>query len=651
MEPGDIGRLVEVSDPRVSPDGTRIAYVVTTVDLPENTYRSSVWVVGADGGQPPARLTSGEHRDAKPRWSPDGGRLSFVSHRSKPGAELYVLDLVAGGEARCVVAPDEEIEDVAWSPDGATIAFTSRDRDDEVYGPEADKDRPPRRIDRLSYRLDSVGWTIDRPRHVWVVPAGGGEARMVTDGPFQDAGVAWSPDGSTLALSSARTETWDVDLISDIYQVPVEGGDPVALTDGTASLTSPSWSPDGRHVAYVWSERTSFARFGQIGVVDTETGEQRLLTTALDRHCAPYLALARDPVWDGAERLLFQVDESGNVPLYAVDLDGNASVIVSGERQVTGFDIAGGTLAAVLATATTLPELYVIDGDGDAQRLTHHSDDFHSAVTAAAPERFTATSSDGTEVEAWLLLPQDATGGDASVPVVLDIHGGPFSQYGNRFFDEFQLLVGAGYAVLYANPRGSSGYGESFARAIRGPRAEVDPGTGWGGADHEDLMAVVDAALERFPELDGDRMAVMGGSYGGYMTSWIIGHSDRFKTAISERALNNMLTFAHTSDIGTLFPAGYIGATHLEDPEEFIRQSPTTYWRDIDTPVLILHSENDLRCPIEQAEDLYVRLKMSGKQVEFVRFPGESHELSRSGNPAHRVTRAGIVLDWFSRTL
>lgn len=664
MQPDDIGRLVEVSDPRVAPDASRIAYVVTTVDLEANAYRSAVWVVAADGGSAAIRLTAGDHRDAKPRWAPDGRRLAFVSHREPPGAELYVLDVGGGGEARRVASSPEEIEDVAWSPDGSRLAYTARHRDEHQYGPDADKDRPARRIDRLSYRLDSVGWTTDRPRHLFTVAVEGGDAgdraenepTMVTAGAFQDAGVAWSPDGRWLAFSSGRTDTWDTDQVADIHRVAATGGDPEALTDGTASLTSPSWSPDGRLVGFVWGDRTSFARFGQIGVVDLESGEQRLLTTALDLHCAPYLAQARDPVWSDEAHLVFQVDEAGNVPLVEVGLDGAHRVIVGGDRQVTGFDVARGTVAATVATATAPPEVFVVDPDGGERCLTRHGEPFLALITPAGPERFTATSRDGTEVEAWLLRPEgagdnDGDGDGDKVPLVLDIHGGPFSQYGNRLFDEFQMLVGAGYAVVYSNPRGSSGYGEPFARAIRGPGAAEDPGTGWGGADYEDLMAVVDAALDRHPELDRDRMAVMGGSYGGYMTSWIVGHTDRFKTAVSERALNNMLTFAHTSDIGASFPAGYIGASHLDDPEEFVRQSPTTYWRDITTPLLILHSENDLRCPIEQAEDLFVRLRMSGKVVEFVRFPGESHELSRSGGPSHRVQRAQVILDWLARTL
>jgi dipeptidyl aminopeptidase/acylaminoacyl peptidase len=234
--------------------------------------------------------------------------------------------------------------------------------------------------------------------------------------------------------------------------------------------------------------------------------------------------------------------------------------------------------------------------------------------------------------------------------MLLNIHGGPFSQYGSRFFDEFQLQTGAGYVVVFANPRGSSGYSEAWGRAIRGVRAEVDPGSGWGGVDYQDLMAVVDEAIARFPFIDPDRVGVLGGSYGGYMTTWMLGHSDRFVAGCSERAVNNMLTLASTSDLNVMFRTE-VGPTHLEDPDAYVRASPITYVDRIRTPLLILHSEDDLRCPISQAEELFVALRLLGRPVEFWRFPGESHELSRSGAPRHRVQRIEIILDWFDRNL
>jgi dipeptidyl aminopeptidase/acylaminoacyl peptidase len=666
MKPVDIADVVEVSDPRVSPDGRTVAFVVTRADLDQNRNASAVWVAGVDAGSlPPVPLTSGETREARPRWSPDGTQLAFVAHPKDKGATLCVVDVDADGDGVTELLEwPEDVEDLVWAPDGRRLVFSARQRDEAQYGPEKDRDRPFRRVDRLQYRLDNVGWTIDRPRHLFAIAVDGdGKPVELTTGPYSDAVPAVSPDGRTIVFSSARTPTWDTDLSTHLYRIALDGddpGEPEQLTAGTTTHGQPAISPDGRHVAFVWGDRHSMMRHGQVGVVDlTATdvaGSERLLTRDLGLHCAPYLAAARDPLWEGDGALLFQVDEAGNVPVYRARLDGAIEKVVGGDRQVVGFDANGGTFAFVATSATEPPDVFVVvggDGDGEERRLTSFAAHFHASHVVATSERFTATSADGTEVEAWVMRPTAAVAPDADGrhPVLLNVHGGPFSQYGNRFFDEFQVQAEAGYAALYCNPRGSSGYSEAFSRGIRGPGAAEDPGTGWGGADYEDVMAVVDEALRRFDFLDASRLGVLGGSYGGYMTSWIIGHTDRFKAALSERALNNMLTFAHTSDIGAHFPAGYLGVNHLEDPDEFVRESPVTYWRDMRTPVLILHAENDLRCPIEQAEDLYVRLKLAGRDVEFVRAPGESHELSRSGAPRHRVERLELVLDWFARKL
>ena len=659
MKPVDIAAIVEVSDARVSPDGRTVAFVVTRPDLDGNRNASAIWVAGVDPGSlPPVPLTSGTQREARPRWSRDGMRLAFVSHPNDKGATLCVVEVQGEGDAVTELLEwPEDIEDLLWTPDGEQLVFTARQRDEAQYGPEKDRDRPFRRVDRLQYRLDNVGWTIDRPRHIFSIAADGNDGKPVelTSGPFSDASPALSPDGSTVVFSAARTDTWDTDLSTHLYLISADGsGEPEQLTAGTTTHGQPAFSPDGRHIAFVWGDRHSMSRHGQVGVIDAldVAASERLLTRDLDLHCAPYLAAAREPLWEDDETLLFQVDEAGNVPVYRARLDGTIEKVIGGDRQVSGFDANGGTLAFAASTATDPADLFVIVGS-EERRLTSFAEQFHAAHAVATPERFTATSSDGTEVEAWVMRPTAIVAADADGrhPVLLNIHGGPFSQYGNKFFDEFQVQAAAGYAVLYCNPRGSSGYSERFARGIRGPGAADDPGTGWGGADYEDLIAVVDEALRRFDFLDASRLGVLGGSYGGYMTSWMIGHTDRFKAALSERALNNMLTFSHTSDIGPHFPAGYLGVSHLDDPDEFVRQSPVTYWREMRTPLLILHSENDLRCPIEQAEDLYVRLKSVGSDVEFVRVPGESHELSRSGAPRHRVERLELILHWFARKL
>ena len=378
--------------------------------------------------------------------------------------------------------------------------------------------------------------------------------------------------------------------------------------------------------------------------MNADGSDRRLLTAALDRQCGPY-PLARAPIWDG-DRLLFGVEDRGNIHLYTVAADGSAApeLHVGGERQIGLYDLRGGSLVFTATTHTEPMELYAgIDGS----RLTDVGKGFSEARELVEAERFVAVSPDGSEVDAWLVRPAGFSAGER-YPVLLSIHGGPFAQYGTGFFDEFQVYAGGGYAVLFANPRGGSGRSEAWARAIRGP---IDGGgPGWGTVDFDDLMAVVDTALERFEFLDPERLGVIGGSYGGFMTSWIVGHTNRFKAALSERAVNNMVSAFGSSDLFWIFERQFGGAM-AEHVDEWLRMSPSTYASDIETPLLVMHSENDLRCGVEQGEHLFTLLRLLDKEVEMVRFPAESHELSRAGSPSHRVQRFEAILEWFDRQL
>lgn len=657
MQPADIATLRSARDPRVSPDGTAVAFVVGSADAEANRYRSQVWLAAADGARPPRPFTAGGHRDSHPRWSPDGRWLAFVSHREGDQATLHVAPVAGGGEVLTVATWPEEVTELAWSPDGTALAFVARHPDEGTVG-VADRDRPPRRITRLFSRHDDEGWVVDRPRHVLVVPADGAEApRVVAGGPFEHGGAAWSPDGRTLATAAGRHPTWDLDRASDVYRVPVgtgpgaQAGEPEAVTPTGAAYAMPSWSPDGRRLALVCGDPTSAPRHAQIGVVPASGGEPTILTAGLDRNCAPYPP-AREPIWEG-DHLLFAVEDAGNVHLYRVAADGSTppARLVGGERQVTAWDAAAGVVAFCASTPTAPAELFVLAaGAGGGERcLTSVGAALTSRRTLVAPERFGAPGPGGAEVEAWLVRPAAFAPG-RRYPVLLNVHGGPFTQYGNVFFDEFQVQAGAGYAVLYANPRGSSGYSEAWGRAIRGPKAAPDPGTGWGGVDAQDLLAVLDTALARFDFLDGDRVGMLGGSYGGYMATWLAAHTDRFAAICSERAVNDVLALEQTSDLASVFSA-QIGVSHLDDPDEYRRQSPLGAADAITVPMLLIHSEDDLRCPVGQAEALFVALRLRGRPVELVRFPGESHELSRSGSPRHRVQRAEIILEFFGRHL
>ena len=617
-----------------------MAYVVNSIDREENTYRGAIWLAAVDGSSPPRQVTAGKKSDGAPRWSPDGSRLAFTSNRDGEKKQLYVLPL-GGGEPVCLTELKEDVAQPVWAPDGTRIAFISR-VPDPAYEETDDKKRLPRRFTRHRYKLDSVGWTGDRRTHLFVVPTdGSGEAVQLTEGDYEHDAPTWSPDSKQIAFSSARDDDWDVQLREAIWVVDAVGGEPRRVTPEDDLYSLPSWSPDGSKLACNWSPGGfDRPRHDRVVVVDIATGERTVLTEELDLQCGAYPSV-REPVWEG-DSLLFAVEEHGNTHVRRVPgAGGDIEPVVSGDVWVNGFDAVGGAVVHAVSTPTMPGEIFAGD-----RRLTEVSKTFSEHAPSQPSERFVAVSTGGAEVEAWLVRPHDLKKGER-YPLLLNIHGGPFTQYGNKFFDEFQAYARAGYAVVYSNPRGSSGYSEDWGRAIRGP---VDGGPGWGSLDYDDLMAVVDAALEQFDLIDPDRLGVMGGSYGGYMTTWIVGHSDRFKAACSERAVNNMLSEFGSADFGW-FHRAYSGVWPFEDVGPYLAQSPTTYASNITTPLLILHSENDLRCPIEQAEHLFTILRLLDREVEFVRFPAESHELTRSGSPFHRVTRLEIVVDWFDRYL
>jgi dipeptidyl aminopeptidase/acylaminoacyl peptidase len=647
MRPEDLYALTSVGDPRLSPDTCRVAYVVNRIDGEANRYRSAIWVAPVDGSEEPRQLTSGERSDGSPRWSPNGRWLAFVSNRNgdeeKAPSQLYVLP-AAGGEPRRLTDGKETVESIAWSPDSQRIAFARRTRD-AGYDEEDERRRPPRRFTRLSYKLDSVGWTGDRRKHLFVVDLDGGE-RQLTDGDCEDDEPAWSPDGGRIVFTSLRGERWDVALVDTLYEleVDVERAEPRRLSQPDEAASMASFSPDGSLIAYRHEpEDGTYPHHGQIAVMGADGSERRVLTSSLDRQCTPY-PLVREPVWDG-DRIAFRVEDGGNVHLYTVPADGSAEpeLRVGGERSVGLYDLRDGRLVYTASTYTRPHELFADDGT----RLTAVCDDFVAASRPVEVERFVAVSADGTEVDAWLVRPPDF---DESrrYPVLLTIHGGPFTQYETGFFDEVQVYAGAAFCVLYSNPRGGSGHSEEWGRAIRGPGDDAGPG--WGTVDYEDLMGVVDSALERFPFLDGERLGVLGGSYGGFMTSWIVGHTNRFKAALSERAVNQLVSAFGSSDVFWVFERQF-GGPMWEHVDDWLRMSPATYAQDIETPVLVVHSENDLRCNVEQGEHLFILLRLLGKEVEMLRFPGESHELSRSGSPLHRVQRFEAILEWFGRYL
>jgi dipeptidyl aminopeptidase/acylaminoacyl peptidase len=636
-----LDRRSSASSPAVSPDGRSIAFSVATIELAENRTVSQVWLAGPNGE--PAPITAGP-RDGQPAWSPDGRWLAFTSGRGEKETEstLHVLPVDGPGEVRTVATMPEGIADVAWSPDGKWLGFTSRTRDAR-YSAKDERAQPPRKIETFFTRLDNVGWIVDRPSHVYVVAADGtGAPQNLTPGPYQHQGLGWLRDSSAVVTSAGRHPGWDLDLATDLYVVPLDG-DVVALTKQTGRYEHASVSPDGSTIAFLGVDDPLVdPQNGKVGVVSVSGGSHRWISEALDRTFAPY-PYARPPVWLDDDTLLVMAEDRGEAHLYrvAVGDGGDPERVTHGAICVQGYDAAGGRIAIAEATVEHPAEIVTLGGPVTRVTASH-----------LGWERFSVPTADGTdEIDAWVMRPAGFER-RRRYPVLLNVHGGPFTQYGETFFDEAQIQAAAGFVVVMCNPRGSSGRHTLWGQSIVGRKHPVvNGGTGWGSVDVDDVLAVIDAALARYPFCDPDRVGMLGGSYGGYMATLLAGrHGSRFRAICSERAVNNMLSEEWASDIGTAFKADH-GVTYLEDPDEYVRMSPIADLRSIDVPMLILHSENDLRCPIIQAEELFMGLRLLGKDVTFYRFPGEGHELTRSGSPLHRQIRAEIVLDWFAEKL
>jgi len=638
MHAQDLSLLRIPSSPTVSADGSLVAVTATRIDLDANAYRSLIWVMPTDGSAAPRRFTNGS-RDFWPRFSPDGRWLAFLrageGDDSKP--QIHLMP-VSGGEPRQLCDHPLGVERLVWSPDSTRIAYIARVPEPGRYGTDEDvppSKEPPRRITTLQFRLDDIGFTFDRRAHVFVLDALAEEPEplQVTRGDFDHDDLAWSPDAAAVAFVSARHPDHDYDQLSDVFVAPAAGGDAVQVTRTTVPASRPAFSPDG---ATIWFCAPS----------DAEGGRSTGLWSVPADGSAPPVRLTGAERWDldnyGVGPLELLVDKDavttvalarGAVHLYRFPADGGEpTCLIGGRRQVQEYARAGGVIAAVVSDELSLGEVVALQ-DEHEKVLS----DFGGALARSVPLRpmteLTATAPDGYPAHGWVVKPA----GRPPFPVVLMIHGGPFTQYGYRLFDEAQVYAGAGYAVVMGNPRGSSGYGETHGRAVC---------FDFGNLDSADLLALLDAALAD-PDLDGERVGVMGGSYGGFMTTWLVGHTDRFRGAISERACNAFDSFEGSSDIGWEFLRVYVG----DDPARVKAQSPLTYADRIGTPMLLIHSEEDWRCPIEQAQRLFVALKRRRAEVEMLLFPAEGHELSRSGLPSHRAARFDAILEWWERHL
>ncbi|MFL5643322.1 MAG: S9 family peptidase [Chloroflexota bacterium] len=706
--PDDLYRLRVATEPRVSPDGRRVAFVVQTVSPGFDGYRHAIWQVDTDGGSPARQVTLGSKHDHHPRYSPDGRTLAFISDRrtrveedpvveghrrgrsghpdrghddtAEDVNQVYLLPL-DGGEARRLSDLPRGVEAFEWSPDGTRLVVVStshgatRSEDDKRRAidrrrdPGAPPDSDYRYLDRLDYMLNGAGFTYDKVRHLWLVDVATGTATQLTDGRVPDGEPAWSPNGRRIAFTSNRRR--DADLFSghsDIHVVDVETRAVTAVTRGPRSMfTAPRWLPDGRTIAALGhrleggaGSRNDIWLFRADGRDATPTGGRNLsgphdlmpgsgMNSDVTRGEGPVLVASKGGRW-----LHFSAPVDGAYELWRIAVaDGRVERLTQGQHYISGWDAVpheegGGVRIAYLrSTATETPDVWILDAGGTARgskgskaskprRLTSLNADILDDVELRAPTERHVTV-DGRDIQGWFI-----PAGDGPRPLVLEIHGGPHTLYGWSLVWEFQVLAAAGIGVFYCNPRGSEGYGEAFNDANH---------RDWGPGPTRDVLAGVDA-LVADGLADPDRLGVTGGSYGGYLTSWIVGHDDRFRAAMTARSVNEMGVLFTTGDIsGGDWARLEFETTPWEDPEYFREISPLTYADRIRTPLLIQHSERDIRTTIAQAEALFTVLRSLRRPVRLLRVPDENHELTRSGTPYRRVENLHVVEDWFRHFL
>ena len=643
ITPDLVYKLKSVGDPALSPNGSLVAYTLGWVDADSLSSRSRVMLMNTNSGKS-REFTQGD-KDSASKFSPDGHNLAFLRSDDGKPAQVWAM-AVGGGEARQLTKLAKGVFDYVWSPDGKNLVICA-DVDPEGSDP-GDSNVIPQVtvVHRVRYRYDTLGWRGDSHFHLFVLNLESLAIRQVTDGDWDDLGPVWSPDGSKIAFMSGRRDDRDFLALSEAYTVSAAGGDPTLVSESLYSVGAVVWSPDGQQLAVVGSDAPEGMVLWQGWLYILEAGkEPRKLT---DDAIRPYLGFP--PVtrpasiyWTVSNQIMFLGETNGESFLYQTSSEGGKTeTLWGGDCLATGLTLDQSVdQAVVTVTAPDSPgDLYQIDlAIGGSIKLSGHNESYMAEHTAAELEKFWIMRP-GFEVECRLYFPPDFDE-DRSYPLVLDIHGGPNGAFYDSFVPAQQVLASDGYLVLAVNPRGSSTYGTDFMMAV------LDD---WGGEDFNDLMAAVDQVLKR-PYVDQDRLGVHGYSYGGYMTSWTVGHTNRFKAAVVGAPCINLHSMYGTSDIGISFGEAQWGGSISDAAGKMLERSPITYAANVDTPVLLLHGDADARCPISQSEEYFTALKRLGKEVEFVRFPGCSHQFPRLGHPKLREEYLARTLGWFNRFL
>ncbi|MCU1228428.1 MAG: tolB [Acidobacteria bacterium] len=663
----DIFKFQWIGDPRLSPDGSQVAFVRVTVDEKEDRYATSLWSVPIAGGEP-RRLTNGP-RDSAPRWSPDGKTLAFLRVGEKKGkpteSQVFLLSM-SGGESHSLKSLTRSVESIAWSPDGKTIAFTatmrSSDLDEKKKGTEEPRESDVLIINQATYRENGSGFNDpSRASHVWTIAVPGSpvdetaKPKQLTSGDYDEGDVVWSADGSRLFFTTLRiAEPYYEPEKTELWSVPAAGGESSRLLTFEGPMSRLSPSPDGKWLAFSGYISNPVRSYNEpdLYVVGTAAGAQpRNLTASYDydvlagvsgdQH-APRGGGGARPIWSSDSRFVYaSTVEEGKSNLNRFDATSGAMTpVTSGKHDVISYAVGAGKTVALISTPTRIGDLFAVDANGSLKQLTDLNGPLFHELTLTEPDEIRLTSFDGMKIETWVQKPADF---DATkrYPLILNIHGGPHAAYGYTFDHEFQWMAAKGYVVVYPNPRGSSSYGQEFGNVIQ---------YRYPGDDYKDLMASVDAVIAK-GYIDPKKLGVTGGSGGGLLTNWTITQTDRFAAAVSQRDIADWSTFWYVADFQQYQPSWFRKAP-WQDPQDYAARSPITHIENVHTPLMLILGEADWRTPpMAGGEMMFRALKYLHRPAVMVRFPGESHELSRSGKPWHRVERLQNIVNWFDKWL